>query len=163
MSLENEEISNWENLNLNTNLLRGIYSYGFENPSPIQQKAIKPILDGKDVIAQSQSGTGKTGCFVIATLQKIDEQIKKTGSETNLTKDDIIAVINSFEPKFTSYVEDNTAKIFELKENYINKNISGQELIDGMVELGRLTDKGVAVRYSSSQRQRIAKNAKTNS
>ena len=72
MSFENEQISNWENLDLNTNLLRGIYSYGFENPSPIQQKAIKPILDGKDVIAQSQSGTGKTGCFVIASLQKID-------------------------------------------------------------------------------------------
>ena len=72
MSLENEEISNWENFDLDTSLLRGIYSYGFENPSPIQQKAIKPILDGKDVIAQSQSGTGKTGCFVVASLQKID-------------------------------------------------------------------------------------------
>ena len=47
MSLENEEISNWENFDLDTSLLRGIYSYGFENPSPIQQKAIKPILDGK--------------------------------------------------------------------------------------------------------------------
>lgn len=117
-----------------------------------------------------------------ATLQKIDEYLKQaargerkyiSGSNiyskkgatlgktreavnTNLTKDDIIAVINAFEPKFTSYVEDNTGKILKLKENYINKNISGQELIDGMVELGRLTDKGVAVRYGSAQRQRIA-------
>jgi len=86
-----------------------------------------------------------------ATLGKTREAVN-----TNLTKDDIIAVINSFEPKFTSYVEDNTGKILKLKENYINKNISAQELIDGMIELGRLTDKGVAVRYSSSQRQRIA-------
>jgi translation initiation factor 4A len=78
MSLENEEINNWECLDLNTNLLRGIYSYGFEKPSPIQQKAIKPILDGNDVIAQSQSGTGKTGCFVIASLQNIDIALQET-------------------------------------------------------------------------------------
>ena len=78
MSLENEEINNWECLDLNTNLLRGIYSYGFEKPSPIQQKAIKPILDGNDVIAQSQSGTGKTGCFVIASLQSIDIALQET-------------------------------------------------------------------------------------
>lgn len=56
----------------NESLLRGIYAYGFEKPSPIQQKAIKPIIDGKDIIAQAQSGTGKTGCFCIGTLALID-------------------------------------------------------------------------------------------
>jgi len=53
-------------------LLRGIYGYGFENPSPIQQRAIKPIILGKDVIAQAQSGTGKTATFAIGSLQLID-------------------------------------------------------------------------------------------
>ena len=71
---------NWddENLNLNTKLLRGIYSYGFETPSPIQKKAIIPILNKKDVIAQAQSGTGKTGAFTISILQSIDPDIDST-------------------------------------------------------------------------------------
>jgi len=74
---EKYEFSGWDELNCNSNLLRGIYGYGFEKPSIIQQKAILPIILKKDVIAQSQSGTGKTGCFCIATLQSInlDENI----------------------------------------------------------------------------------------
>ena len=66
------EISLWEELELNNNLLRGIFAYGFEKPSPIQQKAIKPVIDGKDVIAQAQSGTGKTATFAIGALQRIN-------------------------------------------------------------------------------------------
>ena len=38
-------------------LLRGIYSYGFEKPSAIQQRAIRPTISGRDLIAQAQSGT----------------------------------------------------------------------------------------------------------
>jgi len=62
--------SNWDSLGLKTNLLRGIYSVGFESPSQIQAQSIPVILTGKDVIAQAQSGTGKTGAFCISTLQK---------------------------------------------------------------------------------------------
>ena len=40
-------IENWDNFNLNENLLRGIYAYGFENPSPIQKKAIMPVIKKK--------------------------------------------------------------------------------------------------------------------
>lgn len=61
----------WDDLDLNPDLLRGIYAYGFEKPSPIQSKAIKPILDGNDIIAQAQSGTGKTGSFTIGALSKV--------------------------------------------------------------------------------------------
>ena len=69
----------WDEIsNIKEELLRGIYSYGFENPSPIQQKAINPILTGKDVIAQAQSGTGKTGAFTVATLQNIDENVNES-------------------------------------------------------------------------------------
>jgi superfamily II DNA/RNA helicase len=70
-----KEINSWEELDANQNLLRGIYGYGFEKPSPIQKKAIRPIFDGKDVIAQAQSGTGKTGCFTIGILQRIDPTV----------------------------------------------------------------------------------------
>jgi len=66
------EILNWEDLDAKMDLLRGIYAIGFETPSPIQKKAIAPMFDGKDVIAQAQSGTGKTGCFAVASLQLID-------------------------------------------------------------------------------------------
>uniref|UniRef100_A0A6C0B7Y9 RNA helicase n=1 Tax=viral metagenome TaxID=1070528 RepID=A0A6C0B7Y9_9ZZZZ len=62
--------STWDSLGLKTNLLRGIYSVGFESPSQIQAQSIPVILSGKDVIAQAQSGTGKTGAFCISTLQK---------------------------------------------------------------------------------------------
>ena len=72
-----QEANSWDELNLKDNLLRGIYSYGFENPSPIQAKAIKPIINNKDVIAQAQSGTGKTGAFTVSALQCIDETKKE--------------------------------------------------------------------------------------
>lgn len=63
-----------EELNLKTGLLRGIYAYGFENPSPIQKRAIIPLIQRRDLIAQAQSGTGKTGAFVIGSLQILDEK-----------------------------------------------------------------------------------------
>jgi translation initiation factor 4A len=72
-----ELITKWSELNLKDELLRGIYSYGFEEPSPIQGKSILPITSGKDIIAQAQSGTGKTGAFSISMLQRIDENKKE--------------------------------------------------------------------------------------
>ncbi len=69
---EYESINSWDELNLKSELLRGIYAYGFESPSPIQKKSIVPILKGRDVLAQAQSGTGKTACFTISSLQIID-------------------------------------------------------------------------------------------
>ena len=71
-------INSWDDLNIKNNLLRGIYSYGYENPSPIQKRGIHPLISNSDVIAQAQSGTGKTGCFAIGTLQIIDENINAT-------------------------------------------------------------------------------------
>jgi translation initiation factor 4A len=67
-----------DSVTLNRNLLRGIYAYGFENPSPIQKKSIIPMTNGGDLIAQAQSGTGKTGAFTVGTLQSIDPKVKAT-------------------------------------------------------------------------------------
>jgi len=71
--------SNWDQvtdsfdeMELREDLLRGIYAYGFEKPSAIQQRAIIPCVKGHDVIAQAQSGTGKTATFSISVLQKLD-------------------------------------------------------------------------------------------
>lgn len=71
-------IQSWDDLDCNTALLRGIYSYGFEKPSPIQQRAILPMKNKKDVIAQAQSGTGKTGCFAVGILLSIELEKNKT-------------------------------------------------------------------------------------
>ena len=74
--LENETpitiYNTWDELDLNPDLLRSIYSHGFEKPSPIQSKGIAPIKEGRDIIAQAQSGTGKTGCFTVGALSRIN-------------------------------------------------------------------------------------------
>ena len=67
----------FDDMDLKEDILRGIYSYGFEVPSSIQQRAIKPLIEGKDLIAQSQSGTGKTATFTIGCLERIDIEVMK--------------------------------------------------------------------------------------
>lgn len=69
--------TSFEDMNLPENLLRGIFAHGFEKPSAIQSKGIMPITEGRDLLAQAQSGTGKTGTFVIGALSRVDESVKK--------------------------------------------------------------------------------------
>jgi translation initiation factor 4A len=73
-----EVVDSFDALNLKEELLRGIFAHGFEHPSSIQQRAILPVIKGHDVLAQSQSGTGKTATFSISVLQNIDTNIKQT-------------------------------------------------------------------------------------
>jgi len=68
----------FDDMNLREDLLRGIYAYGFEKPSAIQQRAIVPCIGGRDVIAQAQSGTGKTATFSIAILEKLNLNLRAT-------------------------------------------------------------------------------------
>ncbi|GAV01674.1 hypothetical protein RvY_12349-2 [Ramazzottius varieornatus] len=68
----NEVTETFDDMGLKEELLRGVYAYGFEKPSAIQQRAIMPCIKGRDVIAQAQSGTGKTATFAISILQNID-------------------------------------------------------------------------------------------
>jgi len=72
-----EVCENFDDMSLKEELLRGIYAYGFEKPSAIQQRAIVPCIKGMDVIAQAQSGTGKTATFSIAILEKIDTSLRE--------------------------------------------------------------------------------------
>lgn len=111
MSTHNNEqpppmnITSWDDLNCNTNLLRGIYAYGFEAPSPIQKQAILPMFNKRDIIAQAQSGTGKTGCFTIGTLNVIDTSkqivqaiIMSPTRELSIQIKDVIDSIGSMMP-----------------------------------------------------------------
>ena len=70
---EYHEAEKWDDMKLSPDLLRGIYAYGYEIPSPIQKKAIQPMINGRDLIAQAQSGTGKTATFTIGSLMSIDK------------------------------------------------------------------------------------------
>jgi translation initiation factor 4A len=71
-------VTSFDDMGLTDDLLRGIYAYGFEKPSAIQQRAIMPILAGNDTIAQAQSGTGKTATFSISILQQIELKLNRT-------------------------------------------------------------------------------------
>ena len=66
----------FDDMGLSDELTRGVYSYGFENPSKIQKLAIVPMSKHTDILAQSQSGTGKTGAFTVGSLSIVDTSIK---------------------------------------------------------------------------------------
>ncbi|KAK3095333.1 hypothetical protein FSP39_013331 [Pinctada imbricata] len=71
------EAQEFDQMGLADELLKGIYAYGYEKPSMIQQKAIPQCLTGRDVIAQAQSGTGKTATFSVGVLQRLDIEDKR--------------------------------------------------------------------------------------
>ncbi len=68
--------NSFDDMGLPEDLLRGIYAHGFDTPSKIQQRAIVPMKEGRDIIAQAQSGTGKTGTFSIGALSVLDPTLK---------------------------------------------------------------------------------------
>lgn len=84
-------------MNLSDNLLRGVYSYGFEIPSEVQKRAIVPISQGKDVLVQAQSGTGKTATFVIGSLQKVLNETSTENTSNSLSGPKILVLCNSRE------------------------------------------------------------------
>jgi ATP-dependent RNA helicase len=63
-----EIVQSFDELDLREELLRGVYAYGFDKPSAVQKRAILPIIRKRDVIVQSQSGTGKTCVFSLGAL-----------------------------------------------------------------------------------------------
>ena len=67
--------NDFEDFFLKRDLLMGIFEKGFEKPSPIQEEAIPIALAGRNVLARAKNGTGKTGAFVIPTLEKIDATV----------------------------------------------------------------------------------------
>ena len=71
-SKEVQVLTSFAEMGIKDDLLRGIYQYGFEKPLAIQQRAVVPILQGRDVIAQAQSGTGKTSMIGLTVCQTVD-------------------------------------------------------------------------------------------
>ena len=75
-----EPILSFDQMGIKDDLLRGIYGYGFEKPSAIQQRAVRPIIEGRDVIAQAQSGTGKTSMIALTVCQLVDTSSREYAS-----------------------------------------------------------------------------------
>ena len=73
---DKNEHKEFSNLGINEDLLKGIFIHGFKNPSPIQIKGIKAINTGNDCILQSQSGTGKTGTYLLGIMNNISDNEK---------------------------------------------------------------------------------------
>lgn len=106
---EYQPIEVWDDLDIDPSILRGVYAYGFEQPSPIQKKAITPMLARRDTVAQAQSGTGKTGCFSIGTLANIDvtktevqAMILSPTRELSMQTNKVISSLGSFLEGFKS-------------------------------------------------------------
>lgn len=87
-------------MGLREDLLRGIYAYGFEKPSAIQQRAIMPVIKGRDTIAQAQSGTGKTGTFAVGILQSIDTSLRECQVRKGMVGVVVVATTNHSPPPF---------------------------------------------------------------
>ena len=71
-------IPTFEAMGLKEDLLKGMYSFGYKQPTAIQKRFIMPFLNGRDVIAQASSGTGKTSAFCVCLLQACNPQIRET-------------------------------------------------------------------------------------
>lgn len=119
------EIDSWDELEIQPDLLRGIYTYGFENPSPIQRKAIKPIIDKKDIIAQGQSGTGKTATFTIGALSHVN--VKE-----NVTQILVLAPTRELSKQITSVMSGIGAQMTGLK---IQTIVGGNSIDDDVYKL----------------------------
>ena len=115
----------FDDLDIKTNLLRGIYGTGYETPSAIQQKAIKPVIDGRDIIAQAQSGTGKTATFSIGLLEKIDE-----------TKQETQAIVLAHTRELALQIEGVIKNLSQYMDVTINLSVGGttvRDNIDGLL------------------------------
>ena len=75
--VEMRKYMNFEELNLDPKIMRAVTEMGFEQASPIQAKSIPIAMEGKDMIGQAQTGTGKTAAFGIPVLQRVDPHKKK--------------------------------------------------------------------------------------
>ena len=126
-------------LEINDNLLKGIYAYGFDRPSPIQRIAIKPLKDGNDIVIQSHSGTGKTATFLIGLISRIDHDLKATQSIVICnTRELALQTVKVFES--LSDFTKTTYKLCiggDMQYKYISSEISEQVIIGTP---GRLCD-----------------------
>ena len=114
----------FEDMGLKDNILRGIYSYGFEKPSEIQKRGIVKMIEGRDIIAQAQSGTGKTATFTIGMLESLNLE---------LNNNQILIMSHTRELSHQIYnVISNISKYMKININLSMGGISIRENIDSL-------------------------------
>lgn len=135
-----EAYTSFDDMNLSESLLHGIYSYGFEKPSVIQQKAIVPLARGKDVIGQSQSGTGKTGAFVVGALQVVANHRERDAAATaSLTRKCRVVILTPTR-ELANQIFDVAVAVGSYLDVRIIKCIGGTDQRQNMDELSRGCD-----------------------
>ena len=70
----------FESLKLDPQILRALSSVGYKTPTPIQAKSIPVILEGHDLMASAQTGTGKTAAFILPALNLLDRKSTRLNS-----------------------------------------------------------------------------------
>ena len=73
---QNMRITSFEQLHLTPEIMQAIADMGWETPTPIQAETMAPLLDGRDVLGQAQTGTGKTAAFGIPMIERIEPNLK---------------------------------------------------------------------------------------
>ena len=134
-----------EELGLNELVLKGIYNYGYEKPSPIQRVAIKPIIDKRDVVIQSHSGTGKTATFIIGLLQLMDQNIHEPQciviSNTRELADQTYKVFKQL--SFYTDIKCNLCIGGDLQHKYTTDSIKEQVIIGTPGRISDLLNKNI--------------------
>lgn len=95
----------FEDLGLSENVLRALDEYGYKEPTPIQVKTIPYIMQGKDVIGQSQTGTGKTASFGLPLIESIDANLNKVQAIILCPTRELATQVTGELRKFTKYKE----------------------------------------------------------
>lgn len=130
-----------ENVNLNDNIQKALQEMGFEESTQIQQEAIPVVLEGHDIIGQSNTGTGKTAAFGIPILEKIDTRVKLPQALVLLpTRELAVQVANEFR-KIGKYMDGiKTVTVYGGADirTQINKVKEGAQIIVGTP--GRIID-----------------------
>tara|TARA_B100000787_G_scaffold127011_1_gene96116 strand:- start:460 stop:1614 length:1155 start_codon:yes stop_codon:yes gene_type:complete len=121
-----EVYDSFEDMGLTDKVLRGIYAYGFEKPSEIQKRGIVQMMEGKDIIAQAQSGTGKTATFTIGMLESLD-----LSSNTNQV------LIMSHTRELSQQIYNVITQISKYLKVNINLSVGGISVSDNISSLRR--------------------------
>ena len=130
-----------ENVILNDNIQRALDDMGFEESTQIQQEAIPVILEGKDIVGQSNTGTGKTAAYTIPILEKIDIETKMPQALILLPTRELAVQVSNEVRKIGKYMEGvKTVAVYggaDIRDQ-INKLKSGAQIIVGTP--GRVID-----------------------
>jgi translation initiation factor 4A len=127
MTDELELYESFEDMDLDEKILRGIFAYGYEKPSYIQQKAIMPFINGNDIIAQAQSGTGKTATFTISMLNNL-----------KLEDNTMQAIILSHTRELALQIQNVIKNISKFMNIKVNLSVGGTQIRDNIEELNQI-------------------------